>query len=342
MQIPSASPGQTEASRQTFPDASERPSARYRYASQPLQKTGRYAAGNDRLTAALGWFSIGIGIANLLAPRAVARATGVIEQPLLLRAIGMREIASGVGILSQRKPTGWLWTRVAGDAMDLALLSVSAARASGPQRRRVATTTAAVAGVTVLDVLSSVQHTELVGSGQERTASGAISVEKAITVNRPAEEVYRFWRNFENLPRFMEHLESVKIIDDKRSHWKARAPIGTSVEWDAEVTVDQPGQLLAWHSVEGADVDNAGTVHFERAPGGRGTIVRVDLQYSPPGGKAGALIARLLGEEPAQQIDEDLRHFKQLIETGEIPTTVGQSSGPRGPIARLLRKGAPG
>jgi uncharacterized membrane protein len=342
MQISSVSPGEAGTSRQTFPESSKPPSTRQRQPSRSMPRTGRHADGNDRLSAALGWLSLGIGVAHLLAPRAVARATGVLEQPILLRAIGMREIASGVGILSQRKPTGWLWTRVAGDAMDLALLGVSAARGSGPQRRRVATTTAAIAGVTVLDVLSSVQHSELVGSARDRTASGAISVEKAITVNRPAEEVYRFWRNFDNLPRFMQHLEEVKIIDDKRSHWKARAPIGTSVEWDAEVTVDQPGQLLAWHSVEGAEVDNAGTVHFERAPGGRGTIVRVDLQYSPPGGTAGALIARLLGEEPAQQIDEDLRHFKQLIETGEIPTTVGQPSGPRGPIARLLRKGAPG
>jgi uncharacterized membrane protein len=119
--------------------------------------------------------------------------------------------------------------------------------------------------------------------------------------------------------------------------------MGGSVEWDAEVTVDQPGELLAWHSVEGADVDNAGTVRFEPAPGRRGTIVRIDLQYSPPGGAAGALVAKLFGEEPSQQIDEDLRRFKWLIETGEIPTTVGQPSGPRDPLTRLLiRKGEPG
>jgi uncharacterized membrane protein len=141
----------------------------------------------------------------------------------------------------------------------------------------------------------------------------------------------------------MKHLESVQVTGDNRSHWKAKAPLGASVEWDAQVTVDQPGQLLAWHSVEGSEVDNAGTVRFERAPGGRGTIVRVEMQYSPPGGKAGAVIARLFGEEPSRQLDEDLRRFKWLIETGEIPTTVGQPSGRRDPITRLLfRKGAPG
>ncbi|MES2535701.1 MAG: SRPBCC family protein [Pseudomonadota bacterium] len=340
MQTSSASPGQTESSRQTFPDVRQREPARHDYV--PRHQKRMQAGGNNTLTAALGWLSLGIGVAHLLAPRAVARATGVIEQPALLRAIGMREIASGLGILSQRRPAGWLWTRVAGDAMDLALLSFSATRSVGPRRNRVAMTTAAVAGVTVLDVLSSVQQTELVGGAQDRTASGAVSVEKSVTINRSADECYRYWRDFQNLPRFMEHLESVQVIDDKRSHWKAKAPIGASVEWDAEVTVDQPGQLLAWHSVEGADVDNAGTVRFERAPGGRGTIVLVELQYSPPGGKAGAFIARLLGEEPAQQIDDDLRHFKQLIETGEVPTTAGQPSGTRGPIARLLRKGASG
>jgi len=114
------------------------------------------------------------------------------------------------------------------------------------------------------------------------------------------------------------------------------------VEWDAEVTADEPGRLLAWHSVSGS-VDNIGTLHFDRAPGDRGTILRVQLQYSPPGGMAGAVVARLFGEEPNKQVDEDLRRFKWLIETGEIPTTIGQPSGERGTATRLLlRKGLPG
>jgi uncharacterized membrane protein len=297
---------------------------------------------DERLAKALGWFSIGLGVAQLLAPRTMSRATGVSDHPFLMRAVGVREITAGVGILSQRQPAPWLWTRVAGDAMDLTMLGIAAV-SPGNQRRRVAAATLAVAGVAALDVVSSVRHSQRQTTDAGTSATGAVSVEKSITINRSAEECYRFWRDFDNFPRFMKHIETVQTLSDTRSHWKAKGPAGTSVEWDADVTVDQPGQLLAWHSVEGAEVENAGTVRFERAPGGRGTIVRVDMEYNPPGGKAGAMIAKLFGEEPAQQIDEDLRRFKWLIETGVIPTTVGQPSGRRDALTRLLfRKGAPG
>jgi uncharacterized membrane protein len=226
--------------------------------------------------------------------------------------------------------------------MDLAMLGM-AASSPRTQRNRVALATAVVAGITALDVLTSMRQSREEGSAAGVSATGAVTVEKSIVVNRSADECYRFWRDFENFPLFMKHIESIQVLPNNRTHWKVKAPVGGSVEWDAEVTVDQPGELLAWHSVEGADVDNAGTVRFEPAPGRRGTIVRIDLQYSPPGGKAGALFARLFGEEPSQQIDEDLRRFKWLIETGEIPTTVGQPSGPRDPLTRLLiKKGAPG
>ncbi len=158
-------------------------------------------------------------------------------------------------------------------------------------------------------------------------AGHGIKVEKSVTVNRAPEEVYRFWRNFENLPRFMNHLESVKDLGDNRSHWVANAPAGKTVEWDAEVYNEKENELIAWRSLEGADVDNAGSVRFEAAPEGRGTIVRVTLKYDPPAGKIGSLVAKLWGEEPSQQIEEDLRRFKQVMETGEIPTTEGQPSG---------------
>lgn len=298
------------------------------------QKAPDGYARRDGLATALGWFSIGLGVAQLLAPRSVSRMTGIQESPALMRTIGLREITAGVGILSQRNRAGWLWTRVAGDIMDLTLLGRARHLPSGG-RNRAAIAAAAVTGVAVLDLLSSAQHASADGG----LLTGPVSVDKVITINRSAEECYRFWRNFENFPRFMKHLESVQIIDDRRSHWKAKAPAGTSVEWDAELTVDQPGQLLAWHSAQGADIANGGTVGFERAAGGRGTIVHVHLQYNPPGGQAGALIAKLFGEEPARQIDEDLRRFKQLIETGEVATTLGQPSGPRSALVRLMHRG---
>jgi uncharacterized membrane protein len=156
-----------------------------------------------------------------------------------------------------------------------------------------------------------------------------IKVDAATTINRSPEELYRFWRVFENLPRFMKHLESVTRMDDRRSHWVARAPGGKTVEWDAEITDERENQLIAWRSQEGSQVDNVGSVRFDRAPGGRGTIVRVSLQYNPPGGIVGATLAKLFGEEPQQQISEDLRRFKQMMEAGEVPTTEGQPSGRR-------------
>lgn len=158
-------------------------------------------------------------------------------------------------------------------------------------------------------------------------AHRGIKVEKSVTVNKSPEELYRFWRNFENLPRFMDHLESVRVENEGRSHWVAKAPAGTTVEWDAEIYNEKENELIAWRSLEGADVDNAGSVRFEPAPEGRGTIVRVSLKYDPPGGLLGSTFAKLFGEEPSQQIEEDLRRFKQVMEAGEAPTTEGQSSG---------------
>jgi uncharacterized membrane protein len=154
-----------------------------------------------------------------------------------------------------------------------------------------------------------------------------VKVEKSLTINRPPEELFRFWRNFENLPRVMSHLEAVQVTGANRSHWVAKGPAGVSVEWDAEVYNEKENELIAWRSLGGADVDNAGSVHFRPAPAGRGTELRVVLKYDPPAGVVGAAVAKLFGEEPEQQIDEDLRRFKTMMETGEVPTTEGQPSG---------------
>ncbi|MEP6888407.1 MAG: SRPBCC family protein [Nitrospirales bacterium] len=162
-----------------------------------------------------------------------------------------------------------------------------------------------------------------------RTTGGRqrMEVVKAMTINRSPDELYRFWRNFENLPTVMRHLESVTVQDAQRSHWVVKGPGGKRLEWDAEIVNDKPGQLIAWQSCEGADVDHWGVVRFVPAPGGRGTQVTVELEYEPIGGVFGVTVAKLFGEEPGQQIGEDLRRFKQLMETGEVPTTEGQPRG---------------
>lgn len=165
-----------------------------------------------------------------------------------------------------------------------------------------------------------------------RTPDDTIAVQRAVTIGKSADDLYTFWRNFENLPRFMDHLESVKVQDGdgQRSHWVAKAPVGTSVEWDAEITEDEPGRRIAWRSLEGATVPNEGFVEFRPAPGDWGTEIHVSLTYRPPGGTLGASVARLLGEDPAVQIGEDLRRLKRLLEVGEVPTTEGQPSARKG------------
>lgn len=166
--------------------------------------------------------------------------------------------------------------------------------------------------------------------------SDGILVERAVTINRPAAEVYQFWRDLENLPRFMEHLESVRVSDSRRSHWTAKAPLGQSVEWDAEITAEEENRRISWHSLPGSTIENSGSVIFKPAPGDRGTEVYVRMEYHPPFGSAGAEVAKLLGEEPDRQIMEDLRRFKQIIETGEITTVQDQPAGKR-PMVQGIR-----
>ena len=160
-----------------------------------------------------------------------------------------------------------------------------------------------------------------------QAATRGIHVEKTITVNRPREEVYCAWRDFENFPRFMKHLEAVACGPNGMSHWVAKAPLGAKVEWDAEVINDLQNEMIAWRSIGDSAVPNSGFVRFADAPEGRGTEVKVLLEYNPPAGIIGATFARLFGEEPEKQLDDDLRRFKQMMEAGEIPMTEGQPTG---------------
>jgi uncharacterized membrane protein len=157
------------------------------------------------------------------------------------------------------------------------------------------------------------------GSDTRRQLGGdrGIHVDESVMINRPVAEVFRFWRNFENLPKFMRHLESVSMREAGISHWVAKGPAGSKVEWDARIINEIDNQLIGWQSLEGSTISTAGSVNFDEVE--VGTRVRVHLQYSPPGGKLGAAVAWLFGEEPKIQVREDLRRFKALLETGEIP-----------------------
>lgn len=262
-----------------------------------------------RLARGLGWFSLGLGVTELLAPRFIARISGVPEKRTdVIRLYGLREIASGIGIFAQKNPAEAVWSRVAGDVLDLTSLGL-ACTSPDAKRGRITFATASVLAVTALDVIAAKQVS---------ADNAGVHAKASCIVNRDPDEVYNFFRNFRNLPRFMEHLESVEELPDGRSHWIAKGPAGTSVEWDAEIVADDPGRVITWRSLENSDVDNAGAVVFEPAPGGRGTILKVNIQYDPPGGVVGATVAWLFGEEPNQQLEDDLRRLKQVLEVGEV------------------------
>lgn len=269
-----------------------------------------------RRANALGWFSVGLGLAEILAPSWIARGIGARNRPttrVLIRSFGVRKLATGVGILMRPHPTEWLWGRVAGDALDIALLARTFAVSR--KRGRTALALAAATGVTLADTRTALEHHR--GVAFRYRPGEAIFVKKSITINRAPHEVYTFFRNLENLPRFMAHLDSVEV-QGELSHWRVTGPAGTLVEWDAEIIKDRPGELLSWRSLEGADVRNRGAVEFRTAPGDRGTELHIELRYEPPFGIAGAALAKLFGEEPAQQVGADLRRLKQLLEAGEV------------------------
>jgi len=236
---------------------------------------------------------------------------------MLQRLVGVREMMAGVGILKDDRPTRWVWARVAGDLMDLMLLGM-AFNARRANRRRVALATASVVGITALDTYTAIQLSQHGSDARRSPRRPDMLTTKSVVINRPPEEVYAFWHDFSNFPRFMMHLDEVRAIGSGRWHWKAKGPAGKAVEWDAEVTQDRPNELIAWHSLPGADIDNEGSVRFERAPGGRGTLVRVNLGYDAPAGALGKAIATLMNTEPGQQVSDDLRRLKQLLETGEV------------------------
>lgn len=270
-----------------------------------------------RLARSLGWFSIGIGLAELTAPRALARFLGVREHPALIRALGLREIASGLGILTGRRRNGWLWARVGGDVIDLGLLTAAVPDASG----RAAGALVAVAGVTALDVVAS-----RAGRRDGRDEQATRPAKHTIMIDRSCEDLYLFWRNVENFPRVMRDLDSVRALDGGRSHWVGRGRRGTRVEWDAEmeVTGGAPGSSVAWRSVPGSPVETWGAVRFTPRRGGRGTLVEMEMK-------------------PGADVTDALRRCKWLIETGEIPTTEGQPAGPsasRAVITRMTRRRA--
>ena len=263
----------------------------------------------------LGWLSVSLGLVQVVAPARILQLLGMRStagRRVLTRLIGVRELGAAPGLLTVSAPVGWLAARILGDVMDLLLL-MRALGARGSDRGRVRTALAAVLGVLMLDVVAAVAARRRA----RRRDRHAGRIVRAITVEASPDDAYAFWRDLGNLPRVMPHLERVEERDHGISHWVARAPFGGTVEWDAAMIEDRPGQAIAWRSVPRTGVRNAGSVRFGPAPGGRGTEVTLDMEVSVPGGPLGSLLAFAGGEHPEQQVSDALRRFKQVAETGE-------------------------
>lgn len=282
---------------------------------------GKSSLSAKKLARGLGWFSIGLGAAEFLLPRTVAKIAGVNpdNNASLIRLFGLRELASGLAIFMQGdRPAEAVWSRVAGDTLDLTSLGVALASPDS-EKGKVSFAVANVLAVTALDVLCAQEL-----SRQKNGSVGAAeNTRRTMIINRPPDDLYKEWRNFQQLPRFIRQLVSVKETGNGLTHWVAQGPTGTIVEWDAEFLEDRPNQYIAWQSIEGSDVETSGSIEFRPAPGNRGTIVTVELNYNLPGGVVGNALAKLLREDPGALAQEALRCFKQVMEVGEVMVSDG-------------------
>jgi uncharacterized membrane protein len=279
--------------------------------AQPPLPPGSRAA---RAATGLGMLAIALGAAELFAPRRLGRLIGVGDRSLarwLLRGYGLRELATGVGVLGRTRRAPWLWARVAGDVADLVALGLALGRGRA-RAARAWPALAAVAGVAALDVYAAANA----GKGQARRYQGP--VRRAITVGVSRELAYTYWRNLENLPSFMQRLEAVEVLEGGRSRWRARGPVGKRMEWEAEIVEDLPGRLIRWRSAEGSAISHRGEVLFRDASGGRGTEIVVTMEYVAPAGDLGRALAFTSNEALKVQLGRDLRQLKQLLELGEV------------------------
>jgi uncharacterized membrane protein len=298
-------------------------------AAQPAVRQSRSGTAgvrdaDARMGRGLGWISIGLGLAEIVAPQTVAQMIGVQPHPVLLRLLGVREVVSGVGLLTQPEAQGWRWARVAGDALDLALLGGSAVQ-EGSDRRRIARAAMAVIGVTAVDVAAGVRS-------RARTAKAdRAGLHAVVTIDRSPEECYLAWLDLEILARVMSLVTSIQSTGENRTRWTAEGLNGEPFEWESEYTERTPNERIAWRTLPGSKFQSSGRVTFEPAPGNRGTIVRFEVNLEGGHGLAGRLFGKV-------KVRKDLHRFKQLLETGTIPTTDGQPAGPRSPIGRLFQQ----
>jgi uncharacterized membrane protein len=261
----------------------------------------------------LGWFSLGLGLAEIMAPGPLARLIGVPDRAAtrwVFRALGIREFGAGLGLLSQPHKAGWLWGRVAGDVVDLSLLGATLLSPRS-NRARMGAAITAVLGVTVLDAWAA----------QKTSERRHEPVLRSVTIRKPVGEVYAYWRQLTNLPGFMSQLEAVTVVDARRSRWRARLPGDASVSWDAEIVEDRPGELIRWRTSDEGLVHHEGQVRFVPAPDGKSTEVHVCINYTRERGVGAAfksMVAPVADLALGEQLESDLGRLKQLLQIGHV------------------------
>jgi len=279
------------------------------------------------LARGLGWFSIALGLTELVAPRAITRALGLRGQEGLMRAYGLREIGTGIGILAAEDPAPWIWGRVGGDALDLATV---AGGLETSKRGSALFVLLALGGVTAVDVACGRQlrrDREMAdpdGRGAGAPAEAA-EAERSITIGKTARELYERWRDPATLGRVMAPFATVRSSEGGTMHWQVAGPLGQNLDWETEAVGDRSDEAIGWQSLPDAQVPSEGSIRFRPATGGRGTVATLRVRFDPPGGVLGDAVAKLLGGlVPATVVDTALHRFKSLVETGEIPTTERQ------------------
>jgi uncharacterized membrane protein len=279
----------------------------------------------ERLARALGWFSVGLGLAELVAAGRLSRTLGLGDRPGLVRAYGMREIANGAGLLAQRRRAPWLWARVGGDLLDMATLG-AALRPSNKRRNQAAAATVTVAAITALDLYSARQLSKSNGATSGAEAA-AVEIERSITIGKPAPELDRLWRDPATVSRSMGGFAEVAAAGEGRMRWTMPGRKGQNLSWETQLIEDRPGELQRWRSLPDAPVSNEGQVRFRPAPGDWGTEVTLRVRLAPTEGTSGGAAMKFLRTAPKLLAGQALHRFKSLAETGEIPTLERQPAG---------------
>ena len=283
----------------------------------------------DRFARGLGYFSVGLGLTEVAATRTLANGIGISDvRPGLIRAMGMREMANGLGILAAPRRPQWMWSRVAGDAIDIGLLAL-AFTSPRTRRGRISAAITAVAGVTLLDVicarlLSRSRRYRQV-TRRRLSATRGIRIQKSVAINSSPSELYRFCRDPSNLSKIVNNLHSVTEIADRRWRWSAKDSAGKNIHWLTQIVEERADELISWRTLDSEPLENSGSIRLIPGLDGRGTIVRVEMLFRPMQ-RVGTFL-QMLRVHPEFVAAEALRRLKALMETGEIPTTNGQPSG---------------